>query len=306
MLYNYCMIVTFEKKINMKKSLVFIVCLAIGVSLYAQFPSPDVVFGLWPNGAPTENGLTGDEIDYGDHVSNVTEPTLSVFLPEKCNGLAILVCPGGGYVDVWDRGEGYSLADWYTEQGIVYAVLKYRLPNGHTEVPLDDVHRAMDILKEKQAEYGFKKLGIQGCSAGGHLAATAATHFDTPEHRPDFQILFYPVITADLSFSHRGSVYGLLGRTPTPEMIELYSNEKQVTKDTPPAFIMANSDDFLVPVRNSIEYYTALQANRVSATLHVYPVGGHGWFANSNFVYAEQWKSDLKQWLGQIVKSLDN
>ena len=288
----------------MKKVTLLSVFLLLCVAIFAQYPTPNYVIELWPNGAPTDNGLTGPEKDYGDHVSNVTKPTLSIFLPEKCNGLAILVCPGGGYVDVWNGGEGFSLADWYTSQGIVYAVLKYRLPNGHNEVPLDDVHRAMDILNEKRDEYGFKKLGIQGCSAGGHLAATASTHFDTPEHRPDFQILFYPVITADLSFSHHGSVYNLLGKEPSAEMIELYSNEKQVTKDTPPAFIMANSDDGLVPVKNSIEYYNALQANRVSATLHVYPVGGHGWFANSNFVYAEQWKSDLKQWLNQIVKTL--
>ena len=288
----------------MKKVTLLSILLFLCVAISAQYPAPNYIFELWPDGAPTSNGLTGDEIDYGDHVSNVTNPTLSVFLPEKCNGLAILVCPGGGYIDVWNGGEGFSLADWYTNQGIVYAVLKYRLPNGHNEVPLDDVHRAMDILKEKQNEYGFKKLGIQGCSAGGHLAATAATHFDIPEHRPDFQILFYPVITADLSFSHSGSVYNLLGKEPSAEMVELYSNEKQVTNDTPPAFIMANSDDGLVPVKNSIEYYNALQAKRVSATLHVYPVGGHGWFANSNFVYAEQWKSDLKQWLNQIVKSI--
>lgn len=288
----------------MKKVTLLSVFLLLCVAIFAQYPTPNSVIELWPNGAPTDNGLTGPEKDYGDHVSNVTKPTLSIFLPEKCNGLAILVCPGGGYVDVWNGGEGFSLAEWYTNQGIVYAVLKYRLPNGHNEVPLDDVHRAMDILNEKKNEYGFKKLGIQGCSAGGHLAATASTHFDTPEHRPDFQILFYPVITADLSFSHHGSVYNLLGKEPSAEMIELYSNEKQVTKDTSPAFIMANSDDGLVPVKNSIEYYNALQANRVSATLHVYPVGGHGWFANSDFVYAEQWKSDLKQWLNQIVKTL--
>ena len=288
----------------MKKVTLLSVFLLLCVAIFAQYPTSDSVIELWPNGAPTDNGLTGPEKDYGDHVSNVTKPTLSIFLPEKCNGLAILVCPGGGYVDVWNGGEGFSLAEWYTNQGIVYAVLKYRLPNGHNEVPLDDVHRAMDILNEKKNEYGFKKLGIQGCSAGGHLAATASTHFDTPEHRPDFQILFYPVITADLSFSHHGSVYNLLGKEPSAEMIELYSNEKQVTKDTSPAFIMANSDDGLVPVKNSIEYYNALQANRVSATLHVYPVGGHGWFANSDFVYAEQWKSDLKQWLNQIVKTL--
>ena len=127
--------------------------LSASAALHAQsqaavsYPVPDLVLELWPDGAPTDNGLSGDEIDYGNHVSNVTEPTLSLFLPEgECNGLAIISCPGGGYIDVWDKTEGYSLADWYNEMGIVYAVLKYRLPNGHREVPLDDVQKAMRMM----------------------------------------------------------------------------------------------------------------------------------------------------------------
>lgn len=289
----------------MKRFCFVLLGLCFGLSLFAQYSKPDVFLELWPNGAPTDNGLSGDEINYGDHVSNVTKPTLSVFLPDKCNGVAILVCPGGGYVDVWDGGEGFSLADWYTKQGFVYAVLKYRLPNTRHNVPLEDVYRAMELLKERKDSFEFKLLGIQGCSAGGHLAATASTHFKTKEQRPDFQILFYPVITADLSFSHSGSVYNLLGRNPDSELIELYSNERQVTSETPPAFIMANSDDKLVPVKNSIEYYNALHKNGVSAALHIYPVGGHGWFANENFIYADQWKSDLKQWLNEFIKSIE-
>ena len=137
-----------------------------------DFPQPDIMFNLWPDGTPTDNGLTGEERDFGNHVSNVTKPTLAVFLPENPNGLALLVCPGGGYVDVWDKTEGYANSKWFTDQGIVYAVLKYRLPNGHPEVPQDDVHEAMRILKEHAEEYGFSRLGIAGCSAGGHLAAT--------------------------------------------------------------------------------------------------------------------------------------
>ena len=270
-----------------------------------DFPQPDVMFNLWPNGAPTDNGLTGEEKDYGNHVSNVTKPTLAVFLPEEPNGLALLVCPGGGYSDVWDKTEGYANSKWYTDQGIVYAVLKYRLPNGHYEVPLDDVHEAMRVLKEHADEYGFKRLGIAGCSAGGHLAATASTHYSSPEERPDFSVLFYPVITCDLSFAHRGSVYNLLGREPSQELLDLYSNEKQVTEDTPPAFIMANSDDRVVPCENSIEYYKALRANKVPAALHIYPVGGHGWADHKDFVYREAWMADLRIWLfelaGQIV-----
>lgn len=135
--------------------------LLLGVSALAQpaapvfnFPQPDLMFNLWPDGAPTDNGLTGEEIDYGNHVSNVTKPTLAVFLPEKPNGLALLVCPGGGYVDVWDKTEGYFNSKWFTDQGIVYAVLKYRLPNGHYEVPLDDVHEAMRILWAHESHPG--------------------------------------------------------------------------------------------------------------------------------------------------------
>jgi acetyl esterase/lipase len=259
------------------------------------------MFNLWPDGAPTDNGLTGEEKDYGNHVSNVTKPTLAVFLPEEPNGLAILVCPGGGYVDVWDKTEGYANSKWYTDQGIVYAVLKYRLPNGHPEVPLDDVHEAMRILKEHAGEFGFSKLGIAGCSAGGHLAAMTSTHFTKPEERPDFTILFYPVVTLDPAFTHAGSSFYLLGREPSQELLDLYSNEKQVTADTPPAFIMANSDDTVVPCENSIEYYKALRANKVPAALHIYPVGGHGWADHKDFIYREAWMADLRIWLFELA-----
>ncbi|MBR5072524.1 MAG: alpha/beta hydrolase [Bacteroidales bacterium] len=269
-----------------------------------DFPQPDIMFNLWPDGAPTDNGLTGEERDFGNHVSNVTKPTLAVFLPENPNGLALLVCPGGGYVDVWDKTEGYANSKWFTDQGIVYAVLKYRLPNGHPEVPQDDVHEAMRILKEHAEEYGFSRLGIAGCSAGGHLAATVSTHFTKPEERPDFTILFYPVVTMDPDFTHAGSSYYLLGREPSQELLDLYSNEKQVTADTPRAFIMANSDDRLVPCENSIGYYQALRANGVPAALHIYPVGGHGWADHKDFVYREAWMYDLRIWLFELAGEL--
>ena len=267
-----------------------------------NFPKPDVMFSIWPDGAPTDNGLTGDEIDYGNHVSNVTKPTLAVFLPEKPNGLAILVCPGGGYSDVWDKTEGYANEKWYTDRGIVYAVIKYRLPNGHPEVPLDDVHEAMRILKSHAAEYGFTKLGIAGCSAGGHLATMAATHFTKPEERPDFQVLFYPVVSSDPAIAHMGSIFNLLGRNAPKALHEEYSNDKQVTADTPPAFIMANSDDRVVPCENSIRYYEALRAHRVPAALHIYPIGGHGWADHLDFEYREAWLKDLGIWLEGLVE----
>lgn len=288
-----------KKRLFLVWSLLIFVCLKIAAQ------TPTAVINLWPHGTPTSNGLTGPERDFGNHVSNVTQPTLTVWAAAEPNGLAVLACPGGGYVDVWNGTEGNNMAEWYNCQGITLAVLKYRLPNGHYEVPLNDVHEAMRILKSDAAKFGIKKLGVQGCSAGGHLAATAATHFTDPENRPDFQILFYPVITMDKSFTHMGSHSYLLGNNASQELIDLYSNEKQVTSDTPPAFIMANSDDNVVPVRNSIEYYNALQANGVRSALHVYPTGGHGWCANERFVYREQWMSDLKQWLAQIAIQLN-
>lgn len=266
-----------------------------------RFPQPDIVIDLWPDGAPSDNGLTGEEIDYGNHVSNVTRPTLALFLPKKSCGVALLVCPGGGYVDVWDKTEGYANSKWFTDRGIVYAVLKYRLPNGHHQVPMEDVREAMRILKSHADEYGFRKLGIAGCSAGGHLAATAATHFRNFDERPDFQILFYPVISLDPAITHGGSSRYLLGGNPPQALIDYYSNEKQVCSHTPPAFIMANSDDRVVPCENSIRYYEALRANGVPAALHIYPVGGHGWADHTDFIYREAWMRDLDIWLSGIA-----
>ena len=285
--------------------LLFAALLLSGALALAQpYPQPDLMIDLWPDGAPTDNGLTGPEKDYGNHVSNVTKPTLGLYLPEKPNGLALLVCPGGGYVDVWDKTEGYANSKWYTDQGIVYAVLKYRLPNGHSEVPLDDVHEAMRILWGLSDKYGFKKLGIAGCSAGGHLAATASTHYAKPVERPDFQILFYPVISLDPSITHAGSMYYLLGQNPPQALLDEYSNEKKVTSDTPPAFIMAKSDDRLVPCENRIRYYEALRANGVSAALHIYPEGGHGWADHMDFIYRDAWMHDLQIWLSKLAAGL--
>ena len=288
----------------MKKTVLFFASLLLGCTfaLAQPFPQPDRIINLWPDGAPTDNGLTGPEKDFGNHVSNVTKPTLALFLPEKPNGVALLVCPGGGYVDVWDKTEGYANSKWYTDQGIVYAVLKYRLPNGHPEVPLDDVHEAMRILKAQAGELGFTKLGIAGCSAGGHLAATAATQFTGPENRPDFQILFYPVISMDPSITHAGSSFYLLGRNPSQDLLDAYSNEKRVTADTPPAFLMANSDDRAVPCENSVRYYEALRANGVSAALHIYPEGGHGWADHLDFLYRDAWMHDLQIWLSKLAE----
>lgn len=259
-------------------------------------------FQLWPNGAPNSNEVREPEVANAQFVVNVTNPMLTVYVPEHCNGLAVIACPGGSYCQVWQGTEGHNMAEWYNSLGVVYAVLKYRLPNGgHRDVPLSDVHQAMKMMKEHQAEYGFTMLGIQGCSAGGHLASTAATHYPTAELRPDFQILFYPVISFDADFTHFTTRESLIGKNAPQYLVDLYSNERQVTADTPPAFIASSSDDDLVPVRNSVEYYNALVKHKVPATMHLYPTGGHGWFGSTNFVYRTAWQNDLGIWLNQLI-----
>lgn len=282
----------------------FIIALCmLWVSATVMAIVPTSVLRLWEDGAPTSNGFE-QQPEQGDSIHSffVSEPTLTIYLPEHPNGLAILDLPGGGYWDVWHGTEGHNLAEWLTGQGVTLAVLKYRLPNGHHEVPLEDVHRAMTMLRARADKYGITQLGVMGFSAGGHLASTAATHYAEDYLRPDFQILFYPVITMDKSFTHMGSRVNLLGSHPRAKLVRLYSNELQVTADTPPAFIVASTDDGLVPVQNSLSYYDALIAHGVEASLHLYPVGGHGWCAHTWFPYREQWMHELEMWLSWLIK----
>lgn len=261
--------------------------------LSAQKP---IEIKLWPDGAPNSNGMTEQKENGPLYVK---EPVLYVYPAQNPNGLAIVACPGGGYYNLATSHEGHDMASWFNSQGITYSVLIYRMPNGNCEVPLSDAHQALRIMRSNSEKWGIKQLGIMGSSAGGHLASTAATHFDA-ETRPDFQILFYPVITMDERYTHTGSRNGLLGNSPSEESINRFSNEKQVTKDTPQAFIMHSSDDKAVPVENSINYYMALTRNGVPASLHTYPIGGHGWGYNDSFKYKRQWTGELEKWLREI------
>lgn len=281
----------------MKKFLSISIML-FSTTLFAQKP---IEIKVWPNGAPNSNGITTAEKQIDEsRVSDVTVPTLTIYRAAKPNGMAIVACPGGGYVRLATAHEGHDMAAWFNAQGITFAVLKYRMPNTHHDVPLSDALQAIRIMKQHAEEWGYNKVGIMGSSAGGHLASTAATHF-TEDSRPDFQILFYPVVSM-VNPTHQGSKDNLLGKTPSQEMLNLYSNEKQVTPQTPPAFIMHSSDDKAVPVSNSIDYYTALVKNGVSASLHIYPIGGHGWGFRDNFIYKRQWTGELEKWLREINK----
>lgn len=232
------------------------------------------------------------------------DPAITVYTPTNPSGKTVLMCPGGGYTHEASGHEGHDMADWFNSQGITYAVLKYRLPYGDSSIPLADAEQAMRILRKYASELGIDptKIGIAGASAGGHLASTLATHYSSSETRPDFQILFYPVVSMDAQKTHMGSRINLLGENPSEENVKLFSNELQVTPDTPKAFIMLSSDDGAVPPANSIDYYTALLSNKVPASLHSYPIGGHGWGFRDNFHYKRQWTGELEKWLAEDIK----
>lgn len=282
----------------MKKNLV----MAAVISMAAATIQSAEPIELWPQGAPTANGLEGtpEKID-GNRISNVSTPVLYVYPATEPNGQMVIDCPGGGYQRLAFAHEGTDMAEWFNSMGVTYAVLKYRMPNGVKEVPLEDGKRAIEIARGRAAEWGVDphKVGIMGGSAGGHFAATLATMYGDAEHRPDFQILLYPVISMG-EITHRGSRDNLLGKTPTPEEIEMYSLANRVDADTPPAFIAVSADDKAVPARNSLEYAEALIAAGVPVTLELFPTGGHGWGFRDDFPFKPVWTSSLALFLSRL------
>ena len=284
------------------KTILVTALLIMTTSLCAQKP---IELPLWPNGAPNSNELKGDEqeMDNG-RVSNIKNPDITVYRAENPNGMAVIMCPGGGYARLAMNHEGHDMAPWFNTQGITYVVLKYRMPNGHKEVPFSDVEQAIRLVRQHAAEWNINpaKVGIMGASAGGHLASTLATHYTSKETRPDFQILLYPVITMDANFTHAGSRENLITKNPSADLIAKYSNELQVNAQTPQAFIALSSDDKAVLPQNSINYYLALLKHNVPVTMHIYPTGGHGWGFRDNFTYKRQWTDELEKWLRDGVK----
>lgn len=281
------------------KRILLMIMLATSATLFAQKP---IEMPLWPNGAPNSNGLKGAEQENEkNRISNVTSPTITVYPAKNGDGKAVIMCPGGGYALLAVDHEGHDMASWFNAQGITYVVLKYRMPNGHREVPLSDASQAITLVRQHAAEWGINvhKVGIMGASAGGHLASTLATHF-TAETRPDFQVLLYPVITMDKAYTHNGSRENLIGKNPGKDVETFYSNELQVTAATPKAFIALSGDDKSVPPQNGINYYLALLKNNVSASMHIYPKGGHGWGFLDSFAYKHQWTEELKKWLSEL------
>lgn len=284
------------------KTIFFSILLSVATMLSAQntFELP-----LWPAGAPNSNGLTGTEEDLeGGRVANVIKPSITVYKADKPNGIAIIMCPGGGYARLAMNHEGHDMAPWLNAQGITYIVLKYRMPNGHYEVPLSDAEQAIRLVRQHAKEWNIRpdRIGIMGASAGGHLAASLATLYSSNETRPDFQILFYPVISMVPGVTHGGSRQNLLGNKPSQELEDKYTLEKQVNERTPQAFIMLSADDGAVPPANGIHYFEALLQHQVPATLHVYPTGGHGWGFRDAFTYKRQWTGELEKWLREGLK----
>jgi acetyl esterase/lipase len=246
-----------------------------------------------------------------DQLRKVVNPTLTMFVPENPNGTSIVICPGGGYAYLAIKKEGLKVAQWLNTLGITAFVLKYRLPSDDimedkSVGPLQDAQEAIRIIRRNAEKWQLntERIGVLGFSAGGHVAATLSTHYkdgvyhvsDTTSAKPDFTILVYPVISMDEKIGHQGSRNRLLGTNPSIALIEKFSNEKQIDSLTSPAFLVHASDDQGVPVENSLAYYLALKKNKISAELHLYQDGQHG-FGLGKIGTSQYWTQQCELWL---------
>ena len=257
---------------------------------------------LYPKGVPESNGLENKEkFRDAEFILDISEPRMYAYPApaDKANGTAVLICPGGGYSGVAQIKEGTEFAKWFNDLGVTAFVLYYRMPNGHWDIPLKDAQTALAIIHKEAKQWSVdkSKIGILGFSAGGHLASTVGTHFKTKKQRPAFMILGYPVVTMDSSYTHMGSRRNLLGKKPSDELVKKYSNELQVTKRTPPTFIVHAKDDGAVPIANSRQLLKALESKGVAAMLQEYELGGHGFGMRKKGIPADNWTDVLKQWL---------
>ena len=209
-----------------------------------------------------------------------------------------MICPGGGYAVVCIGYEGVDMAKWLASQGITCGVLKYRMPNGRKEVPLEDAVEALRIMRRNAAELDIDpaKVGIMGFSAGGHLAAYAS-NFAPEGEKPAFSILFYPVITGEDGLCHKGSFDNLLGADASAALRAEYSLETRVTRSTPPALLFLSDRDTVVPTISGTRYYNALKKHGIKASMHIYPEGWHGWGISEAFPYRDAWQASLLDWL---------
>lgn len=283
--------------------LLFAACLTSGWSLGMGPANQDAAEAepLWPNGVP---GSLGD--------SPADKPSLTFFPApsDKANGAAVVVCPGGGYSGLAIDHEGHQVAAWLNAEGIAAILLQYRVAPYRHPIPLGDAQRAIRTVRTRAAEFGIDpaRIGILGFSAGGHLASSAGTHFDNgnPDSadpierascRPDFMILVYPVITFKPPSAHIGSRNNLLGPGPDPELVTLLSNDEQVTKETPPAFLVHTSGDRGVPAENSVRFYLALRKAKIPAEMHLFEKGEHGFGLAPDDPVLSAWPKLCIAWL---------
>lgn len=261
---------------------------------------------LWPDGAPMAKSKEDKD-----------QPYLIAYYPSQKNSQqsAIVICPGGGYQMLADDHEGKQVAKWYNDLGVTAFILYYRLGTNSSgyqhPVPLMDADRALKTVRSNAAKWGLNpdKIGIMGFSAGGHLASSLGTHFTDGDEsskdpiekvssRPSFMVLGYPVISLVENYTHRGSMFNLLGNSPTKDEQLLMSNEKQVTNLTPPTFLVHTTEDSAVPVENSLFFYLALKQAGVPAELHVYEKGQHGLgMVNTKNEAFNSWADRLEDWL---------
>ena len=280
-----------------------IICFAFLGALPLRGQELSLEIPLWATPPTENNGLTGPETKVGSKgfTANVSYPVLKVYRADAARntGTAVLIAPGGGYGALSMRQEGDPFAAWLAGQGITGVVLKYRMPNGHHRIPLEDAKQGMRLIREHAREWQIDtaRIGVMGFSAGGHLAAMAST---IGSFKPAFSVLFYPVITAVQGKRHQGSFINLLSEQRTPEQDAAYSLESRVTADTPPAILLLSDDDKTVPPVNSTLYYNALKAHGIEASMHIYPSGGHGWGIRDSFRYKAQWQDAVLDWLRRI------
>lgn len=276
-------------------------CLLSLCHLQAQTPRARP---LYPQGAPDSNGLPPENVrTTQDIVLGATEADYLAYPADadRATGQAVVICPGGGYAAVCFDHEGIQVARWLNERGITAVVLRYRMPNGHPDIPVEDALAAIRMVREKARLWHVDphRVGIMGFSAGGHLAAAASTRFTGTDDRPDFTVLMYAAISRDERVIDRETMGNLFG-ADVPADSALYSCEKEVTARTPPAFIAMSDDDDNVLPGNSICYYTALKRHGVPAELHAYPRGKHGWGWNPSFRYHDELTASLGRWLEEI------